>query len=193
MNMACTSPIMPGNKVNMIRIRDLVPIVIIAGLDNLLYVSPKTGLQDGRGCDQGREGQPRQAYLCLIGSAAALITCGAQFTYMANIDMLHVPFRGGPPAIAEIVAGRVDMMFGNLAEILPHINSGAVRPSPSPARPPSPVLPGVPTIAQSGLPDYRADNWFGLGAPAGTLAGGGRPAQRRGEQAGEAIRPSPRN
>jgi tripartite-type tricarboxylate transporter receptor subunit TctC len=92
----------------------------------------------------------------------------AQFTIMANIEMLHVPFRGGPPAIAEIVAGRVDMMFGNLAEILPHIRSGAVRAVAFTSVPPSPVLPGVPTIAQSGLPEYRADNWFGLGAPAGT-------------------------
>ena len=82
--------------------------------------------------------------------------------------MLHVPFRGGPPAIAEIITGRVDMMFGNLAEILPHIRSGAVRPIAFTSVPPSPVLPGIPTIAESGLPDYRADNWFGIGTPAGT-------------------------
>ena len=81
--------------------------------------------------------------------------------------MLHVPFRGGPPAIAEIVAGRIDMMFGNLAEILPHIRNGGVRAIAFTSVPPSPVLPGVPTIAQT-LPDYRADNWFGLGLPAGT-------------------------
>ena len=78
-----------------------------------------------------------------------------------------MPFRGGPPAIAEIIAGRVDMMFGNLAEILPHIRSGAVRPIAFTSVPPSPVLPGIPTIAAT-LPGYGADNWFGLGAPAGT-------------------------
>jgi len=91
----------------------------------------------------------------------------ALFTTLAGIDMLHVPFRGGPPAIAEIVAGRVDMMFGNLAEILPHIRSGGVRAIAFTSVPPSPVLPGVPTIAAT-LPDYRADNWFGIGLPAGT-------------------------
>ncbi len=91
---------------------------------------------------------------------------GAEFVYMAGIDMLHVPFRGGPPAIAEIVAGRVDMMFGNLAEILPHIRSGGVRAIAFTSEPPSPLLPGVPTVAES-LPGYAADNWFGLGAPAG--------------------------
>jgi tripartite-type tricarboxylate transporter receptor subunit TctC len=85
---------------------------------------------------------------------------------MAGIDMLHVPFRGGPPAIAEIIAGRVDMMFGNLAEIIAYIKSGAVRAIAFTSVPPSPLLPGVPTIAET-LPDYSADNWFGLGGPAG--------------------------
>jgi tripartite-type tricarboxylate transporter receptor subunit TctC len=87
---------------------------------------------------------------------------------MAGIRMIHVPFRGGPPAISEIIAGRVDMMFGNLAEILPHIRSGAVRAIAFTSAPPSPVLPDVPTIAASGLPDFRADNWFGIAAPGGT-------------------------
>lgn len=73
-------------------------------------------------------------------------------TNITGIRMVHVPFRGGPPAIAEIIAGRLDMMFGNLAEILPHIRSGAVRPIAFTSVPPSPVLPGVPTITDSGLP-----------------------------------------
>ena len=72
------------------------------------------------------------------------------------------------PAIAEIIAGRVDMMFGNLAEILPHIRSGAVRAIAFTSVPPSPVLPGVPTIAASGLPQFAADNWFGIAAPGAT-------------------------
>jgi tripartite-type tricarboxylate transporter receptor subunit TctC len=101
-----------------------------------------------------------------VGSSYQL--WAAQFTHMAGVRMLHVPFRGGPPAIAEIIAGRIDMMFGNLAEILPHIRSGAVRAIAFTSTPPSPVLPGVPTIAESGLPEFRADNWFGIAAPGGT-------------------------
>jgi tripartite-type tricarboxylate transporter receptor subunit TctC len=89
-------------------------------------------------------------------------------TNITGIRMVHVPFRGGPPAIAEIIAGRVDMMFGNLAKILPHIRSGAVRPIDFTSVPPSPVLPGVPTIADSGLPQFATDNWFGIAAPGAT-------------------------
>ena len=168
MNMACTSPIMPGNKINIYPDKDLMPIVIIAGLDNLLYVSPKTDFKTVEDVIKAAKANPGKLTYGSSGVGGSYHLWAAQFTTMANIEMLHVPFRGGPPAIAEIVAGRVDMMFGNLAEILPHIRSGAVRAVAFTSVPPSPVLPGVPTIAQSGLPDYRADNWFGLGAPAGT-------------------------
>lgn len=168
MNMACTSPIMPGNKINIDPDKDLMPIVIIAGLDNLLYVSPKTDFKTVEDVIKAAKANPGKLTYGSSGVGGSYHLWAAQFTTMADIEMLHVPFRGGPPAIAEIVAGRVDMMFGNLAEILPHIRSGAVRAVAFTSVPPSPVLPGVPTIAQSGLPNYRADNWFGLGAPAGT-------------------------
>lgn len=168
MNMACTSPIMPGNKINIDPDKDLMPIVIIAGLDNLLYVSPKTPFKTVKDVIDAAKANPGKLTYGSSGVGGSYHLWAAQFTQMAGIEMLHVPFRGGPPAIAEIIAGRVDMMFGNLAEILPHIRSGAVRAVAFTSVPPSPVLPDVPTIAQSGLPDYRADNWFGLGASAGT-------------------------
>lgn len=167
MNMACTSPVMPGNKVNIDPDKDLVPIVIIAGLDNLLYVSPATPFKTVRDVIDAAKASPGKLTYGSSGVGGSYHLWAAQFTQMGGIEMLHVPFRGGPPAIAEIIAGRVDMMFGNLAEILPHIRSGAVRAIAFTSVPPSPVLPGVPTIADT-LPGYSADNWFGLGAPAGT-------------------------
>lgn len=167
MNMACTSPIMPGNKINIDPDKDLVPIVIIAGLDNLLYVSPATPFKTVKDVIEAAKANPGKLTYGSSGVGGSYHLWAAQFTQMADIEMLHVPFRGGPPAIAEIIAGRVDMMFGNLAEILPHIRSGAVRPIAFTSVPPSPVLPGIPTIAAM-LPGYGADNWFGLGAPAGT-------------------------
>ncbi|MFO1081626.1 MAG: tripartite tricarboxylate transporter substrate binding protein [Reyranellaceae bacterium] len=167
MNMACTSPLMPGNKVPLDPDRDLAPIVIIAGLDNLLYVTPSRPWRTVADVIAAAKAEPGKLTYGSSGIGGSYHLWAAQFTQLAGIEMLHVPFRGGPPAIAEIVAGRVDMMFGNLAEILPHIRSGAVRAIAFTSVPPSPVLPGVPTIAET-LPGYRADNWFGLGAPAGT-------------------------
>jgi tripartite-type tricarboxylate transporter receptor subunit TctC len=167
MNMCCTSPLMPGNTVNIDPEKDLMPVVRIAGLDNLLYVNPRTPFRTVRDVIDGAKAQPGKLTYGSSGVGGSYHLWAALFTTLAKIDMLHVPFRGGPPAIAEIVAGRVDMMFGNLSEILPHIRNGGVRAVAFTSVPPSPVLPGVPTIADT-LPEYRADNWFGLGLPAGT-------------------------
>jgi tripartite-type tricarboxylate transporter receptor subunit TctC len=167
MNMCCTSPVMPGNKVNIDPDKDLMPVVIIAGLDNLLYVNPQTPFKTVKDVIDGAKAAPGKLTYASSGIGGSYHLWATLFTTLAGIDMLHVPFRGGPPAIAEIVAGRVDMMFGNLAEILPHIRSGGVHAIAFTSVPPSPVLPGVPTIADT-LPDYRADNWFGVGLPTGT-------------------------
>ena len=168
MSMVATAPVMPGVTMNFDPDRDLAQAVIIAGLDNLLYVNPRLPFRSvGDVIGYARDNPDRLTYGSSgVGSSYQL--WAAQFTSMAGIRMVHVPFRGGPPAIAEIIAGRVDMMFGNLAEILPHIRSGAVRAIAFTSTPPSPVLPGVPTIAESGLPEFRADNWFGIAAPGAT-------------------------
>jgi tripartite-type tricarboxylate transporter receptor subunit TctC len=167
MNMGCSSVVMPGQTLAYDPDKDLMPVILIAGLDNLLYVNPKTPFKTVREIIDYAKAKPGKLTYASSGVGGSYHLWGAQFAYMAGIDMLHVPFRGGPPAIAEIIAGRVDMMFGNLVEVLPYIRAGAVRPIAFTSVPPSPVLPGLPTIAET-LPNYRADNWFGIGAPAGT-------------------------
>jgi tripartite-type tricarboxylate transporter receptor subunit TctC len=167
MNMGCSSVVMPGQTLAYDPDKDLMPVILIAGLDNLLYVNPKTPFKTVKEIIDYAKANPGKLTFASSGVGGSYHLWGAQFAYMAGIDMLHVPFRGGPPAIAEIIAGRVDMMFGNLVEALPFIRSGAVRPIAFTSVPPSPVLPGLPTIAET-LPNYRADNWFGIGAPAGT-------------------------
>lgn len=166
MNMGASSVVMPGPKLGYDPDKELLPIVNIAGLDNLLYINPKLPFKTTRDVIDYAKAHPGKLTYASSGIGGSYHLWGAEFCYMAGIDMLHVPFRGGPPAIAEIVAGRVDMMFGNLAEIIAYIKSGAVRAIAFTSVPPSPLLPGVPTIAET-LPDYNADNWFGLGGPAG--------------------------
>jgi tripartite-type tricarboxylate transporter receptor subunit TctC len=166
MNMGASSVVMPNAKLGYDPDKDLLPIVNIAGLDNLLYINPQLPFRTVADIIDYAKKNPGKLTYASSGIGGSYHLWGAEFVYMAGIDMLHVPFRGGPPAIAEIVAGRVDMMFGNLAEILPHIQSGSVRPIAFTSAPPSPLLPGVPTVADS-LPGYGADNWFGLGAPTG--------------------------
>ena len=166
MNMGCTSVVMPGQ--GHLRSRQGPD----AGHPDRrsrqpALLNPKTPFKTVKEIIDYAKANPGKLTYASSGVGGSYHLWGAQFAYMAGIDMLHVPFRGGPPAIAEIIAGRVDMMFGNLVEVLPYIKSGAVRPIAFTSVPPSPVIPGLPTIAQT-LPNYRADNWFGIGAPAGT-------------------------
>jgi tripartite-type tricarboxylate transporter receptor subunit TctC len=166
MNMGATSVVMPNARLGYDPDKDLLPIVNIAGLDNLLYINPKLPFRTVSDIIDYARKNPGKLTYGSSGIGGSYHLWGAEFVYMAGIDMLHVPFRGGPPAIAEIVAGRIDMMFGNLAEIIQHVRSGAVRPIAFTSVPPSPLVPGLPTVEAS-LPGYSADNWFGLGAPTG--------------------------
>jgi tripartite-type tricarboxylate transporter receptor subunit TctC len=168
MSMVATAPVMPGVTLNFNPDRDLARVAIIAGLDNLLYVNPRRPFRTLGDVIEYARAHPDELTYGSSGVGSSYQLWAAQFTSIAGIRMVHVPFRGGPPAITEIIAGRIDMMFGNLAEILPHIRSGAVRPIAFTSTPPSPVLPGVPTIAEAGLPAFRADNWFGIAAPGAT-------------------------
>lgn len=167
MSMVAMAPVMPGVTLNFDPDRDLAGAVIIAGLDNLLYVNPRLPFRTLRDVIDHARARPDTLTYGSSGVGSSYQLWAAQFAAMAGVRMVHVPFRGGPPAIAEIIAGRVDMMFGNLAEILPHIRAGTVRAIAFTSTPPSPVLPGVPTVAET-LPEYRADNWFGIAAPGAT-------------------------
>jgi tripartite-type tricarboxylate transporter receptor subunit TctC len=90
------------------------------------------------------------------------------FASMAGITMTHVPYRGSAPAIKDVVAGQVDLMFDTTQSVLPHVQDKAVRALGVTSKARSPAAPEVPTIDESGLPGYEAIAWNGLVAPKGT-------------------------
>lgn len=93
---------------------------------------------------------------------------GEMFKRLASVNMLHVPYKGSAAAFPDLAAGRTPIMFDNIAVVLPHIKSGAVKPIAITSNARSPLLPDVPTIAQSGLPDFEMSGWFALLVPDGT-------------------------
>ena len=86
---------------------------------------------------------------------------------MAKLDVVHVPFKGGSPAVQDVLAGRISLLMGNMPSVLQHVRSGRMRPLGIASSRRSPLLPAVPTVAESALPGYEAANWNGLVAPAG--------------------------
>ncbi len=88
--------------------------------------------------------------------------------YLARIKLVHIPYKGGGPAIVDVVAGQVPVTFGTAASVSPHTKSGRLRGLAITGSQRSTLLPDLPTIAESGLPGYEMINWLGLFAPAGT-------------------------
>ena len=93
---------------------------------------------------------------------------GELFKLIAGVDILHVPFKGGGPALIDVVGGHTKVMFSSLVQTVPHIHSGKLRALGTGGLKRSPVLPDVPTIAEAGVPGYEAVNWWGVVAPVGT-------------------------
>jgi tripartite-type tricarboxylate transporter receptor subunit TctC len=89
------------------------------------------------------------------------------FKLMAGVQIVHVPYKGGAPAILDLMAGQVHLMMESLNSITPHVKSGRVRGLGVTAKVRSPALPDIPTIAESGVPGYEATTWSGIVAPAG--------------------------
>jgi len=90
------------------------------------------------------------------------------FRLEAGIDLTHVPYKGGGPAMMDLIAGQAQVSVGSLIQMLPHIRSGKLRALGTTGAKRSPALPDVPTVAEAGLPGYEATNWWGILAPAGT-------------------------
>jgi tripartite-type tricarboxylate transporter receptor subunit TctC len=110
--------------------------------------------------------QPRK--LNFAGAGGLTQFAGEIFKYMAKVDMVYIPYKGGAPAAAAAAAGDAQVTFANYSDALAHIKSGRLRPLGMTSARRFPQSPDVPTIAEAGIPGYQVDSWNGLLAPAGT-------------------------
>ncbi len=93
---------------------------------------------------------------------------GELFKLMAGVDIVHVPYQGGGPAMIDVIGGHTKIVFSSLIQTTPHVKSGQLKALATGGAKRNPVLPDVPTIAEAGVPGYEANNWWGMLAPAGT-------------------------
>jgi tripartite-type tricarboxylate transporter receptor subunit TctC len=148
--------------------KDFAPVALVASLPIVLMVNPKVPantVQELIALAKREQGKLNYASSG-IGSTHHL--AAALFKTMANVELQHVPYRGAAPAMNDLIAGHVPMLFDNISTVIPQVRAGTVRALAvaSPQRVPS--LPEVPTFAEAGLPDFEASSWFGLVAPSAT-------------------------
>jgi len=154
-------------------IKDFEPISLIALVQNLLVVNPKLPVTTVKELVALAKSQPGKLNYASGGPGSTSHFAVAMFIALAGIqnDTVHVPFRGGGPAMTATIAGDTQFFFSPIAGMVPFVEAGSVRPLAVSGDARSPALPQVPTISEAGMPRYKAVGWFGLMAPAGTPAG----------------------
>lgn len=149
-------------------VKDFTPVVSLGATPNLLVVnsnSPFNSLEDVLVYAKAHPGKLSYASSG-VGSSPHLSM--ELMKSMAGIDLVHVPYKGGAPMATDLLGGQVDIMFDNTPNLMPFVKSGKMRALAVTSAAPSPYAPGVPTVAQAGVPGYEMTAWYGLVVRSGT-------------------------
>jgi tripartite-type tricarboxylate transporter receptor subunit TctC len=148
--------------------KDFAPITLIGSQANILVVNPALPVRSMAELIALARQKPGQLNFASSGYGAAAHLAGELFKTEAHIDIVHVAYKGAAPALQDVIAGHVQMMFATAASVVGHIRDGLVRPLAVTTLTRSAVLPDVPTIDELGLTGFDATTWHGLVAPADT-------------------------
>ncbi len=155
-------------KLNYDPIKSFAPISIMATGPNVLAVNPTLPVKSVKELVALAKEKPGSIDYASAGVGSFQHLGGELFKLVAGVNLQHVPYKGGGPAMQDVIAGHVKVMFSSLVQTTPFIQSGQLRALGVGGAKRNPVLPDVPTIEEAGVPGYVADNWWGIVAPAGT-------------------------
>jgi tripartite-type tricarboxylate transporter receptor subunit TctC len=155
-------------KLNYDPIKSFTPVSILATGPNVLVVNPQLPVKNVKELLALAKEKPGTLDYASAGVGSFQHLGGELFKLTAGVDLQHVPYKGGGPAMSDVIAGHVKIMFSSLVQTTPFIQSGQLRALGVGGAKRNPVLPDVPTVAEAGVPGYVADNWWGVVAPAGT-------------------------
>lgn len=155
--------------------KDFAPITLVAGVPNVMVMSTKRaqdlGINSVADFVKHAKANPGRLNMASSGNGTSIHLAGELFKARNGIFMTHIPYRGSGPAMTDLLAGNMDVMFDNLPSAMPHIKAGNLKAFAVTSVVRSEALPDVPTVAEAGkLPGFEASSWFGLLAPAGTPA-----------------------
>ena len=151
-------------------IRSFTPVAIIAASPVVLVINPGVPAKSVADLVALARKQPGGLQYASAGVGSVTHLAAELFRHTAKVDVLHVPFKGAGPATLDVISGRTHFLFGGLLATVPQVRAGRLRALGVGSLKRNPILPDVPSIAESGVPGYETVNWFGLVAPAGTPA-----------------------
>ena len=149
-------------------LKHFAPVILVAVVPNLLVVHPSVPATTVKELVAVAKSKPGQLNFASSGNGTTGHLAGEMLKALAGIDMVHIAYKGSPPALTDTLAGQTSLMFGPIVTALPHTRAGKLRALAvsSPRR--SSAAPEVPTMVEAGFPDFEASIYFGISAPAGT-------------------------
>jgi len=150
--------------------RDLAPISKVSSSPLVVAVNPTVGVNTLQELIEIARKAPGKLNYATSGNGGAPHLAAVLFMRLTNIDMVHVPFKGGGPAVQSVLAGDTQLSFATPPSVLPLVQAGRLKALAVTSRERTPLVPGVPGMAEAGLPDYAISFWYGFFVPAGTPA-----------------------
>jgi tripartite-type tricarboxylate transporter receptor subunit TctC len=144
------------------------PVALVATIPVTLVVHPSVQANTARELVAIAKAAPAPMQFASSGSGAIPHLAGELFQLSQGLKLQHVPYKGAPLAMSDLISGRVQLMFDNLPTVLPHIRSGKLRPLAVAGNKRARALPDLPTLAEAGVPNVEVGSWFGVLAPGGT-------------------------
>jgi len=149
-------------------VKDFAPIALMVGMPYVLSTHPSLPVKSVKELIAFAKARPGQLNYASAGNGSTHQLCGELFKSMAKLNIVHVPYKGGPPATAGTMSGETSMLFNTVGSTHPFVANGKLRALGVTTTKRSGKLPDVPTLAESGMPGFDIMSWFGLLAPAGT-------------------------
>ena len=150
--------------------KDFAPVVQLVLNQSLLVAHPSVPASSVKELIALAKAKPGQVTYASYGNGSSAHLIGELFKMMAGIDLLHVPYKGAAPAVNDLLGGQVNVMFSDVAAVLPHVKSGRLKALGIGSTRRFDGLPDVPTISEAGVPGFEGGGFLGLVAPAGTPA-----------------------
>ena len=157
------------DKLNFNFLRDIDPVAGIIRFPNVVVVNPSLPVKSIPELIAYAKANPGKLNMASSGNGSTIHMSGELFKMLTGINMVHVPYRGGAPALTDLIAGQVHVMFDNIPTCAEHVKTGKLRGLAVTSTTRSAVLPDLPTVADF-LPGYEASAWYGIGAPKNTPA-----------------------
>ena len=151
-------------------IRDLAPVTLAASTPNVLVVHPSLNAATVKDLIALARARPGEINFASSGYGTPAHLAGELFNSMAGVKLVHVPYKGAAPALADLLGGQVQLMFSTMPPALPHVKDGKLRALAVTSAKRSPAAPELPTVDEIALPGFEANTWHGVVVPAGTPA-----------------------